>query len=417
MISALFFFELAVILLAARGVGWLATRYLGQPQVVGEMVAGVVLGPSLLGLFAPDLQAALFPKAAMGALYIIAQVGVGLYMFLVGLEFPRDQFRRSARSAALVSFAGMGAPFLIACVVAPLLTRVPGLFGPAVTPFLAILFVGSAMAITAFPMLARIISERGLSGTPLGALSLAAGAIDDAGSWIVLAMVLAALGEGWAAAVRTILGGVAFAVLAITLGPRLLAPLNRMAERAGGVGPGLLAAALILFALAAGAMDGVGIHAVFGGFILGAVTPRGLFAREVKRQIEPFTAVVLLPFFFTYSGLNTRLALVSAWPLVLITLGVIFASVIAKGGACYLAARASGQTHRTAFGIGALMNARGLMELILINIGLQHHVIGPALFAVLALMAIVTTMMATPLFELAMGDATRPKVDALKGLA
>jgi Kef-type K+ transport system membrane component KefB len=381
------------------------------------MIAGVILGPSLLGLVAPDLQAALFPKAAMGTLYILAQIGVGLYMFLVGLEFPRDQFRQSARSAALVSMAGMGAPFLIACAVAPLLIRIPGLFGPAVTPFLAILFVGSAMAITAFPMLARIVNERGLNGTPLGALSLAAGAIDDAGSWIVLALVLACLGEGWAAALRTVLGGAAFAVLAILFGPRLLAPLNRMAERAGEVGPGLLAVAVILFALAAGAMDGVGIHAVFGGFVLGAVTPRGLFAREIKRQIEPFAAVILLPFFFTYSGLNTRLALVNTWPLVVIAIGVVCASVIAKGGACYLAARASRQSHRTALGIGALMNARGLMELILINIGLQHHVIGPALFAILALMAIATTLMATPLFELAMGDATLPRSGAFKGWA
>lgn len=404
-ISALFFFELAVILIAARAVGWAAKRWLGQPQVVGEMIAGVMLGPSLLGLLTPGVQAALFPPAAMGTLYILAQLGVGLYMFLVGLDFPVAAFRREARSATLVSLAGMGAPFLIACVVAPLLINIPGLFGPGVTPVLAILFVGSAMAITAFPMLARIINERGLSGTPLGALTLASGAIDDAGSWIVLALVLAFLGEGWAVALRTILGAFVFAIVAITVGPRLLRPLGRIAEREGGLSPGLMAAAVTLFALAAGAMDAVGIHGVFGGFILGAVMPRGVFAREVKRQLEPFAAIVLLPFFFTYSGLNTRLGLVSTWPLVLTALGIILAAVIAKGGACYLAARVSGQTQKTALGIGALMNARGLMELILINIGLQHHVIGPALFAILALMAIVTTLMATPLFELAMASA------------
>jgi Kef-type K+ transport system membrane component KefB len=174
------------------------------------------------------------------------------------------------------------------------------------------------------------------------------------------------------------------------------------------VGPGLTAVAVILFALAAGLMDAVGIHAVFGGFILGAVMPRRLFAREVKRQLEPFAAIVLLPFFFTYSGLNTRLGLVSTWPLLLTALGVIVAAIVAKGGACYLAARIGGQPHKTALSIGALMNARGLMELILINIGLQHHVIGPALFAILALMAVVTTFMATPLFDLAMA-AQRPR--------
>ena len=409
-LSVAFFLQMAIIVAACRIVGWLAKRYLGQPQVVGEMIAGVILGPSLLGLLSPDLQAALFPKDSRSILFVGGQLGVGLYMFLVGLGFRRDHFQANAKSAAAVSLAGMAAPFMAAVAIAPWLVSM-GLFGEGVAPWQAMLFMGAAISITAFPMLARIIHERGLSGTRLGSLSLAAGAIDDAGAWCVLAVVLASFGAGPMVAIAAICGGGAFALFMLTLGPRLLAPLGRMAEREGRVGPTLLGVVVILFMASAWAMDAVGVHAVFGGFILGVVMPRGVLAQDVRRQLEPLVVLLLLPMFFTFSGLNTQLTLVDNLGLVAVTGVILIGSILAKGGACWAAARLTGQDNATALGIGALMNARGLMELIIINIGLQRGIIGPALFSILVLMAIITTLMASPMFEWVYGRKARERGD------
>jgi Kef-type K+ transport system membrane component KefB len=313
------------------------------------MIAGVLLGPSLLGMAFPDLQAAIFPKETRNVLYAGAQLGVGLYMFLVGTTLQLNHFQSKARSAVGVSLVGIAAPFFIAFLITPLLLGVPGLFATGISQTSATLFMGACIALTAFPMLARIVNERGLANTSLGTLSLTAGAFDDACSWCVLAIVLATFGAG----------------------------------------------------------PGVAILAIGGGFILGAVMPRGLFAAELKKKVEPLAVILLLPMFFTYSGLNTRMDMVNSGQLLLIALGVLIASVAAKGGACCLAARLAGEDNRTALGIGALMNSRGLMELIIINIGLQKGIIGPTLFSMLALMAVVTTMMASPPFELFYGRRAR----------
>jgi Kef-type K+ transport system membrane component KefB len=418
-LSVVFFIQMFVILATCRVVGWLGSQYLHQPQVVGEMIAGVLLGPTLFGWLAPELHHALFPKESITVLYVGAQLGVGLYMFLVGLGFRTDQFKANAGAAAAVSISGMAAPFLVAILITPWLMTVPGLFSPSASQFNATLFMGAAIAITAFPMLARIIHERGLSNSKLGTLSLSAGAIDDAGAWCVLAIVLASFGSGAELAVKTIGGGIAFAGVLLLLGPRLLAPLGRRVEREGKITPTTMAITLMAFMLSAFIADGIGLHAVFGGFLLGTVMPRGLFATELRKQIEPFAVVVLLPMFFTFSGLNTELTMINNLELVLIALTVLVGSILAKGGACYLAARLCGQDNRTALGIGALMNARGLMELIIINIGLQRGVIGPGLFSILVLMAIVTTLMASPVFEWVYGRRAREagELESLDGIA
>lgn len=410
-LSIAFFLQMAVILGVCRVVG-IAARRIGQPQVVGEMIAGVLLGPSLLGLLFPQAQAVLFPKDSLKVLYVGAQLGVGLYMFLVGTEFRLDHFVLRARSAAAVSIAGMAAPFLMAIFLAPWLLQVGGLFAPAATRFEATLFLGAAIAITAFPMLARIIYERGLTGTPLGTLALAAGAIDDAAAWAVLAIVLASFGGGAGVAITAIVGAVSYAVLVLTVGRRLLARLGTLAEREGTVSPSLLGIVLALFCLGAWAMDAVGMHAVFGGFLLGAAMPRGRLTEELQRQLTPVAVVLLLPMFFTYSGLNTRLDLVDNLELVLLSLVVLAVSITAKGAACWAAARLTGADNPTALAVGALMNARGLMELIIINIGLQKGVIQPALFSILVVMAIVTTLMASPLFEWVYGRPMRRAAQA-----
>jgi Kef-type K+ transport system membrane component KefB len=407
-LSAAFFLQMAVILLACRAVGGLARR-IGQPQVVGEMIAGVLLGPSLLGMIWPGSTVWLFTAESRRVLSVGAQLGVGLFMFLVGLEFDTRHLASRARSAACVSIAGMLVPFVLGAGLAVWLQHVPGIFSPGVRYFEGALFLGAAIAITAFPMLARIISERGLSGTPLGTLALAAGAIDDAAAWCVLAVVLATFGASQSLNVGgieiapyavAIGGALAYGTIALTIGRRLLAALGRRAERDGGVSQAVMALVLALFCAAAWYADVIGLHAVFGGFILGIAMPRGIFAADLRRKLEPFTVVFLLPMFFTFSGLNTRLTVLVNDPrLLLVAAVVLAASVVGKGVACWAAARLNGEDNATALAVGALMNARGLMELIIINIGLEHGVIGEPLFSILVIMAIVTTLMATPLFE------------------
>jgi len=402
-----------VILAACRLCGWVVRRWLRQPQVIGEMIAGVILGPSLLGTVAPELQQFLFPPGSKPLLNAVAQIGIAIYMFLVGLDFRSDDFKSNAPSAVAISVSGIAVPFLIAIVATPWLMQQPGLFTAGVSTYNATLFLGAAIAITAFPVLARIIHDRGLSGTIIATQALSAAAIGDAVAWCVVAVVLASLGAGAGIAWLAIVGGMVLAALLILLGPRLFAPLGRLAEREHEAGqplsPGVLAAALMLCTLSAWVSEAIGLHAVFGAFLIGAAMPRGVFAQRLRQLLEPFTLVFLLPVFFTYSGLNTRLTMVDTPELLWITAAILGASIFAKFVACWAAALIAGQGNRRALGLGALMNARGLTELIIVNIGLSAGIIGPALFSMLVLMAIVTTLMASPLFELVYGRNARAR--------
>lgn len=397
-LSVLFFLQLAMILLACRLVGWVA-KWFGQPQVVGEMIAGVLLGPSLLGWLFPELHAQLFPADSRSLLYAVSQVGLALYMFLVGLEFNTGLLNSRMRSAALVSLSGILTPFILGSILGYFLLGSGGFFAPDVVSWEAMFFVGAAMSITAFPMLARIIYERDLSGTSLGTLALAAGSIDDGAAWCVLAIVLASFSGDPMIAILAIGGGVFYAVGLLTIGKRWLRPFAAIAERDQGVGPALLTTVLCLVMLGAWFTDRIGIYAVFGAFIMGAAMPRGNFAHAVQKQVQPLTASLLLPLFFVYSGLNTRITLVDTVWMWMVVIVVILVACLGKGIACWAAARFSGEDNRSAIAIGALMNARGLMELIILNIGLERGIITPLLFTVMAIMAIVTTLMATPIFD------------------
>jgi Kef-type K+ transport system membrane component KefB len=398
-----------VILAACRLCGWVLRRWLRQPQVIGEMIAGVLLGPSLLGAVAPAVQQFLFPPASQPMLGVVAQLGIAIYMFLVGLDFRSADFKSNVRGAVSVSLAGIIVPFVVAILATPQLLGIPGLFTAQVSRFDATLFLGAAIAITAFPVLARIIQERNLNGTSIATLALAAAAIGDAVAWCVVAVVLASLGAGSGVAIIAILGGAILAAVLIFLGPKIFAPLGRMAEREQSLSPTVLAAALMACTLSAWISDAIGLHAVFGAFLIGTAMPRGVFAERLHKLLEPFTLVFLLPVFFTFSGLNTRLTMVNTPLLAWIAAGILVASIFSKFVACWGAARAAGQDNSRALGIGALMNARGLTELIIINIGLQAGIIGPALFSILVLMAIVTTLMASPLFELVYGRNARAR--------
>jgi Kef-type K+ transport system membrane component KefB len=402
-LAILFFLQLAVILGVCRLVGFWA-RKIGQPQVVGEMIAGVLLGPSLFGLLWPGLQQRVFPGGVpMSILYASSQVGLVLYMFLIGVEFDTNLIRRRLRSAASVSLAGITTPLVLGGLLALLLVGQPGFFSRQVIPWEAMVFMGAAIAVTAFPMLARIIFERGLSGTSLGTLALAAGSTDDAVSWCILAAVLAVFKQNALIAVLAVAGGLLYAIVTLMIGRPLLSRLGTIAERQEGISGAMLAFVLLLVMLCGWITDTIGIYAIFGGFILGIAMPRGFFAKQLRNILEPVVTNFMLPLFFVYSGLNTRIGLVNSWLLWGIALLVLLTAVFGKGVACWLAALLNKDPNREALAIGSLMNARGLMELILLNIGLQQGIITPTLFTMLVLMAIVTTLMASPLFDLVYG--------------
>ncbi|QYM79604.1 cation:proton antiporter [Horticoccus luteus] len=407
-LSVHFFLQLAVVLMVCRVVCWASVR-LGQPPVVGEMIAGVILGPSIFGYFFPGAQASFFPADSRAIIFAGAQLGLALYMFTVGLDFRTDLLRTRLQSVTLISASGILAPFALGCGIAWLLLGHGTYFAPSVTALQAIPFLGAAMAITAFPMLARIIFERGLSGTAVGALALAAGAIDDAAAWGVLALVLASFANDPQIAIRAIGGGLAFVALLFTVGRIPLGWINRLADRGESGARTALCWTLVALLLCAWFTDTIRLYAVFGAFFLGVAMPRGAFAQSLQKTIEPLTTSLLLPLFFIYSGLNTRFDLVNDPALWLVTLGVLAAAVVGKAGACYLAARACGETHRNALGLGALMNSRGLMELIILNIGLERGIITPTLFSILVFMAIVTTLMSTPMFNRACGADYAPR--------
>jgi len=405
-----FFLQIAVILFFCRVVGAIAVRF-GQPQVVAEMIAGVLLGPSLFGLLAPELQQTIFPwdksqttRDSQSYLFPASQLGLALYMFIVGMEFRVDVVKAHAKSSIAVSIAGMLVPFAFGAALAAYLYYNTKLFPDKTSLNEAMLFLGASMCITAFPMLARIIQHKGLTGTLMGTVALGAGAIDDVTAWCLLAVVLASFDDNAMRAVYSIGGGVLFvAVASLVIRPllfRLRHKLMNESEQLTDVG---LTVGLGCMALGAWFTDLIHLHAVFGAFVMGAMIPRGPIAMGLIAKIQPLAVSLLLPLFFTYSGLNTKIGLLNTWYLWGMCLLVLVAAVIGKGVACTAAARMSGLSTRESLGIGTLMNARGLMELIIINIGLQRGIISEGLFACLVIMAIVTTLMASPIFDLVIG--------------
>jgi len=404
-----FFLQLAVILLFCRLVGAIALRF-GQPQVVAEMLAGVLLGPSLFGLLWPEAQHWLFPwdptqklRDTQSYLFPASQLGLALYMFVVGMEFRVDIVRRRLRSSIAVSVAGMLAPFILGAGLAWILFFYTELFPKKTSLMEAMLFVGASMCITAFPMLARIIHFKKLTGTTMGTVALGAGAINDAAAWCLLAVVLASFERNWSHALVNIGAGAAYVIFTLLIVRPFLERTKGWLIKDGALTEAGLVVGLALMALGAWFTDLVGLHAVFGAFVMGAAMPRGVIARDIVGRIQPLTVALLLPLFFTYSGLNTKIGLLNTGFLWLMCGAVLVAAVLGKGVGCWLAARATGIANREALGIGTLMNARGLMELIIINIGLQRGIISEGLFATLVIMAVITTLMASPLFERLVG--------------
>ncbi len=420
-----FFLQTAVILLACRLVGWIAKRY-GQPQVIAEMLAGILLGPSLFGLFWPEAQQWLFPwdktqtaRDTQSYLYPASQLGLALYMFVVGMEFRVDVVRKRLNSSMAVSLVGILAPLVLGAGLAWFFLRYTELFPQGTSPVVGMLFLGASLCITALPVLARIIEFKKLSNTAMGTVALGAGAVNDAAAWCLLAVVLARLDNHWNQALASIGGGAAYIAFTLLIVRPLLARARTMLLVDGVLSEAGSAALLALMALGAWFTDLIGLHAVFGAFIIGASLPRGVVTRDLIAHVQPLTVTLLLPLFFTYSGLNTKVGLLNTGFLWLMCACVLATAVIGKGVACWLAARATGISNREALGIGTLMNARGLMELIMINIGLQRGIISEALFAMLVIMAVATTLMTSPLFDLLVGtgrhqiaDEPQPEITA-----
>ena len=408
-----FFLQIAVILLTYRLL-WPLFRRLGQVQVVAIMVAGFLLGPSVLGWVWPAAQQWLFPsKLTIGAetfthpnltvIYVVGQLGLVLYMFLVGASFKLDILSAHTRQASATSAAGIGIPLILGGAVGWWMVGLGGYFTDKVEHWQGGLFVAAAVAITAFPMLAWIIYDSGLLNTRLGTMSLSCAAVDDACAWVLLATVVATSKGSVFGAFLAIGGGLIYLLFMVYVGRRLLAKLNTWTprradvEQTGGVPITQLSIILLVVLTASWFTDLVGIYSVFGAFVAGAVMPRGALLDTIRDRFEPLTAYLLLPAFFIYSGLNTQLNLILDGPTLAMGALVLVVSFAAKFGAVGLAARWQGMSWYEAGSMGALANARGLMELILLNIGLEAGLISGKLYTILALMTIITTFVATPL--------------------
>ncbi|HEY4231948.1 MAG TPA: cation:proton antiporter [Lacipirellulaceae bacterium] len=390
-------FALATIIILGRGLGKLFT-YIGQPRVIGEMVAGIMLGPSLLGHISPVTMNYVIPPEIMPYLGVISQIGIVLYMFLIGIELNAGLLRSQAHATVAISHASILAPFLLGAALA--LWLFPTL-APDGVPFTSFaLFMGVAMSITAFPILARILTDRRMDKTSLGVIALSCAATDDVTAWCLLAFVIGVARSDVHTAFRTILLAFGFIiVMFVVVRPIAIRLVGTEAgpRRATRVTTRLFVAVL----LSACAAEFIGIHAIFGAFLLGAVIPHDSpVAHEFTHKLQDIVKILLLPAFFAYTGMRTQIGLVSGTTEWLICGAIILAATAGKFGGTYVAAKLTGLDWRTSAALGVLMNTRGLMELIVLNIGLELGVISPELFAMMVLMALVTTMSTTPILLL-----------------
>jgi Kef-type K+ transport system membrane component KefB len=382
---------LVVILIASRAVGVMFRR-LGQPQVVGEVVAGILLGPSLLGRIAPGALAFLFPPAASPYLSVLAQFGVILFMFLVGLELDPERMRGGAQATFAISHASITLPFVLGALLA--LPLYP-LLSSRDVPFTAFaLFLGVSMSITAFPVLARILTDRGIQQTRLGVMALTCAAFDDVTAWCLLAFVVSVVNTRSGSALTTAILTFAYAGLLLAARP-LVGRLLRARDHRG-LTPGVLTATFVALLASALITEAIGVHAIFGAFVLGVIVPHdSQIARRLREQLQPMV-LLLLPAFFAATGLRTQIGLLHGAADWLICGGIVLVASCGKFGGCAIAGRLTGLTWRDATSLGVLMNTRGLVELIVLNIGLDLRVLSPALFTMLVLMALATTMATTP---------------------
>jgi Kef-type K+ transport system membrane component KefB len=400
---------LVLIILFARLVG-LLFRYIHQPPVVGEIIAGIMLGPSLLGRLAPRTAAYLLPSTLSPFLSILAQVGILLYMFLVGIEFEPATLRRKTHSAVVISHASIMAPFLLGTMLSVVLyPRVSS----ADVPFnIFALFLGVSMSVTAFPVLARILTDRSIHKTSLGVMALTCAAVDDVTAWCLLAFLVSMVQARVGGALLTLLMTLAFiVVMTLAVRPAVVRWTGRQETR--GLTRGAMTVACVGLLVSSLVSESIGIHAIFGAFLMGTLIPHdSAVARQLKYKLEDLIVVLFLPAYFAFTGMRTQIGLLEGMNSWLLCIAIIAVASAGKFGGSFLAARLSGSGWRDSVSLGVLMNTRGLMELIVLNIGLDLKVISPTLFAMLVIMALATTLATAPILRLILGPQFAYNKDA-----
>lgn len=392
--------QITVVLAVCRVVGRLFQK-IGQPKVVGEMFAGIMLGPSFLGWIAPHVSAYLFPATSLGFLNALSQIGVIVFMFLVGLGINPKELKKEGHAAVLASHVSITAPFVLASVLA--LYLYPRLSDESVAFSSFALFMGAAMSITAFPVLARILAERNMLGSRLGTVAIACAAVDDVTGWCILAYIVVLIrAADSATSIWITLGGITLFGLIMIYGVRrLLQGFEIAYRRTGELSENKMALMLLLVLVASLCTERLGIHLLFGAFMMGAIMPKEQrFVRYVLDRFETITVTLLLPLFFAFTGLRTNIGLVKGPEMWMYCGLIIVVATAGKLGGSTVAAWLSGMPPREAAGLGTLMNARGLMELVILDVGLDIGVISPALFSMMIVMALVTTFMTTPVLHL-----------------
>jgi Kef-type K+ transport system membrane component KefB/nucleotide-binding universal stress UspA family protein len=396
------FMQIALIVALSRTVGWVFAQF-HQPQVMGEMLAGILLGPSLFGWLAGDASRFVFPPGSEQYLNVLSQVGVVFFLFLVGLELDPKLLRSRGHAAVVISHASIIAPFLLGAGLCVYLY--PRVFTAHIAFTSAALFMGAAMSITAFPVLARILTERNLTKTKIGAVSITCAAVDDVTAWCMLAFVVAVArlqsgGGSFAGAIWTAITSAIYVVAMFLIVRPLLRRLEVIYDRRGLLSQNIMSIVFLLILLSAYTTETIGIHALFGAFLMGAIMPKGTdFVRHLGEKLEDFTVVFLLPIFFAFTGLRTRIQLLNDSSLLLDAALIIFVACLGKFGGSTMAARACGLEWRESAAIGTLMNTRGLMELVILNVGRDLGVITDSVFAMMVIMALVTTALTTPVLN------------------
>lgn len=391
--------QIIVILIVAKALGGLM-RKIKQPAVVGEMIAGILLGPTLMGSVFPSFSQAIFPSSSLTHIQFLSQIGLILFMFIVGMELDLSKIRSKSKQALIISHASIAFPFLLGVGFAYFTYPHLAITGTRFISFA--LFMGIAMSITAFPVLARIVRERGLSGTSLGTLVISCAAADDVSAWCILAAVVAIVkgGSGWTP-VYIMLMALSYVLIMIFVIKPLLQRLAKSFEEKEGVSIRLLSIHLLMMMLSAYCTEVIGIHALFGAFVAGAVMPgKAQFRDQIREKIEDVALVLLLPLFFVLTGLKTHINFLGDSYMLIMSVVVIFIAILGKFVGSALAARFVGENWQTSLSIGALMNTRGLMELVVLNIGYDLGILSTEVFSMMVFMALVTTFMTGPALNL-----------------
>lgn len=390
--------QMFTILFAGRIMGYLFKK-INQPAVIGEMAAGILLGASFLGHYFPVISSFIFPAGSLSNLNLLSQVGLVLFMFIVGLELDLKMLKGKTNTAIVISHASIVGPFTLGIALAYYTYQN---YAPAGVQFISYaLFVGISMSITAFPVLARIIQERGLSKTNLGTIAITCAAADDVTAWCILALVIAIVkaGSAWTA-IYTVLLAIAYVVLMLK-GVKPLLKILGDRQQGKDIKSPVIAICLIVLIASAYITDAIGIHALFGAFMAGIVMPADMKFRNLFiEKVESVALLLLLPLFFVATGLKTQVGLLNSGSLWFWCLLIIIVAVVAKFGFSSMAARFTGQSWKDSLQIGALMNTRGLTELVVLNIGYDLGVISQEIFTILVIMALTTTFMTGPLLDL-----------------